>query len=327
MVNNYTGTDACLVPWAIAIEFQLYLLAPLLLWAAWNPSTFEPRPLWWLRIAAAWLLTPLLRMLQFAAEAPGGISDSASYFPVFHAGWQGHLTTLPLSYKATYTRAAPFIAGMGAALAVAAHKQRAADVGGGSGSAAADGSPPQQAVKDAAKDVEQQQHAGGAVPGDEAPARRGRRLRQGLLLGAIDALALALLVVLAFFGAGDSRRTSDLCAVLDFAVTMFGRPLFGAALAWVLGAIMLGRLRALAAVLSLRLFLPAAGLSYGAYLLQILPMLALPSWASVGVTTLFAAWAVFFFEFGYFVILCLAVALPFSPTIEMPLQRVIRRGY
>lgn len=325
MVNNFTSTGACLgQAWSVAVEFQLYLFAPLLLWAVWDPTAFRPRPLWWLRMAAAWLMTPLLRVLLGYAQSPGAMNDMELYYLAFNR-WG--VSSMPLSYTASFTRAAPFVAGMAAALAVAVHKQHAAGVGGGSGAEGADGSQPQQqAGKGAAKDVEQQRVS--AAPAAEACCSSGAgMLWRLLLLGAVDALALALLVAFAFLGGCQSRHTYEVSTGLDLAITIFGRPLFGAALAWVLGAMLLGRLRALAAVLSLRLWLPGAGLSYGAYLLQDLPLLAVPSWTSVGVTTMFAAWAVVLFEFAYFSLACLLMALPFYCTVEMPLQRVIKRGY
>lgn len=114
---------------------------------------------------------------------------------------------------------------------------------------------------------------------------------------------------------------------LDYFVCILGRPLFGAALAWLLGGMLLGRCRPLAALLSLRLWLPAAMLSYGAYLLQDVPLASLVTWQKAGVTTLFAGWAVYWFEFAYFTLLCLAIALPFFVLVEMPFQRMIKRGY
>lgn len=56
-------------------------------------------------------------------------------------------------------------------------------------------------------------------------------------------------------------------------------------------------------------------------------MLLVLSWTAAGATTLFAGWAVYWFEFFYFTVLCLVVSVPFHLFVEMPLQRVIPRGY
>ena len=107
-------------------------------------------------------------------------------------------------------------------------------------------------------------------------------------------------------------------AALNQALAVFGRWLFGWALAHVLGACLLGRLRALNALLSWRAFAPVAALSYSAYLLQWAVLGLVPSWDAAGVTTLYAAWATLLLGTAITLAASLAAALPLHCLVERP---------
>ena len=64
---------------------------------------------------------------------------------------------------------------------------------------------------------------------------------------------------------------------------------YGVRVARIFVAVLLGRLRPVAWLLSLDLWLPIAGLSYGAYLLKDWALAVPPPWASTGMTSLWAA--------------------------------------
>lgn len=71
MVNNYTSTCHCLAQaWSVAVEFQLYLLAPWVLFAVWDAKTGQPRRLWWLRLLGFWTVQPIVRII-WAASVTG----------------------------------------------------------------------------------------------------------------------------------------------------------------------------------------------------------------------------------------------------------------
>jgi hypothetical protein len=149
-----------------------------------------------------------------------------------------------------------------------------------------------------------------------------------LLLLCLDALALAACVALAFLGSGIGRLTASVLGTkADVALTILSRPVFGLGLAWVMAGMILGRMRMLAWFLSMKLWTPVAGLSYGAYILQDIGLTTLKSFVAAGVTTLFAAWAVYWLQVVYFSLLCLVLALPFAVTVEVPFHRMIKRGY
>jgi peptidoglycan/LPS O-acetylase OafA/YrhL len=106
-----------------------------------------------------------------------------------------------------------------------------------------------------------------------------------------------------------------------------GRWAYGVAVARIFVAVLLGRLRPLAWLLSLDLWLPIAGLSYGAYLLQNWALLVPPSWASAGVTSLWAAWGTGLLAFLVVVALSLASALPLYLLVEMPFSKLWPRRW
>ena len=105
---------------------------------------------------------------------------------------------------------------------------------------------------------------------------------------------------------------------LNQALAVCGRWLFGWALAHVLGACLLGRLRPLSAVLSWRAFAPLAALSYSAYLLQWAVLALVPSWEAAGVTSLYAAWATLLLGTAIALAASLAAALPLHLLVERP---------
>lgn len=145
----------------------------------------------------------------------------------------------------------------------------------------------------------------------------------------VDAVALGLILFGVLVGGSENRHTATLGFALDAFTAVMGRAIFSAGLAWVLGSALLGcsRFRVIAWLLSWQIWLPIASLSYGAYLLQDLPMSLTRSFANAGATTMFAAWAVYYMEFVYMTVLCLVLAIPFNVTVEMPFQRMLKRGY
>ncbi|KAF8072961.1 rhy-1 [Scenedesmus sp. PABB004] len=337
MINNYTRgspDDACLLQaWSVAVEMQLYLVAPLVLWGVWQPAAQRPRRWWWAGLAAVWAIPPVLR------GALAGTSPLTWQFLFNRWG----ISNLPLAYTSTPARASPFVAGMAAALAVelAKRKRRAQaapaalkdsdavviEVPAVSG--ALGGDTDRQVVDESSvpATLPGQQPAGAAAQAAAAEPRRRLRRTAALLLCA-DVFAFLVCLGLAWLGVGVNRHTSTLSLDLDLFLTVLGRPLFGAALAWVLGATLLGRCRPIEFVVGSRLWLPAASLSYGAYLLQDLPLDRLPSWTLVGVTTsLFAGWAVYLLSYALFTLASLGLALPCFLLVEMPAQRLVKRGY
>ncbi len=113
---------------------------------------------------------------------------------------------------------------------------------------------------------------------------------------------------------------------LNAVLNVLGRWLFGWALARVVVAVMSGRLRAVAWVLTLRALVPLAALSYSGYLLQDIPMSLLPSWVDTGVTTLYAAWAWIALSFPLATAGTLLLALPMYLLVERPLSLIVRRA-
>ena len=113
---------------------------------------------------------------------------------------------------------------------------------------------------------------------------------------------------------------------LNSALDVFGRWLFGWALARVVVAVLSGRLRAVAWLLTMRALVPLAALSYSGYLLQSIAQSLLPSWSEVGVTTLYAAWAVTLFTFTIATAATLVLALPMHLLVERPLSLIVPRA-
>ncbi len=106
-----------------------------------------------------------------------------------------------------------------------------------------------------------------------------------------------------------------------------GRWAFGWALAGVLAAVLLGRLRPIRWILTCRLFTPVAALSYSAYLLQDFGLNSFPAWQDAGVTTLWAAWGAALLAMLVVTVVSLGAALPFYLFVERPFTRLLPRGH
>ena len=132
--------------------------------------------------------------------------------------------------------------------------------------------------------------------------------------------------MLAYVGVGHNAFIKMIAPDLGIALTIAGRWVFGWALARVFVAMLLGRLRAVHGVLTLRVLVPVATLSYSAYLLQNVPMLLLPTWSAAGASTPYAAWAVWLLGFLLASVLSLAMALPQYVAIERPFRCFVQAG-
>jgi peptidoglycan/LPS O-acetylase OafA/YrhL len=128
-----------------------------------------------------------------------------------------------------------------------------------------------------------------------------------------------------YTGVGNDAVTARVAPALNNALNVAGRFAFGWALARVFVAVLLGRLRAVAWVLGLRVLAPIAALSYSAYLLQSIPLALLPSWASEGVATMYAAWAANLLTFALATAASLLLALPMYVVVERPFALLVRR--
>ena len=111
------------------------------------------------------------------------------------------------------------------------------------------------------------------------------------------------------------------------ALNVIGRWAYGVGVARTFVAVLLGRLRPVAWLLSLSMWLPIAGLSYGAYLLQQWALLVPPSWASAGVASLWAAWGTSLLSVLVVVTLSLAASLPTYLLVEMPFSKLWPRRW
>jgi peptidoglycan/LPS O-acetylase OafA/YrhL len=119
------------------------------------------------------------------------------------------------------------------------------------------------------------------------------------------------------------RRWTQLYApTIQMVLQVVGRWLLGWAVVAVFLAVLQGRLRFVHWFLCLPAFAPIAALSYSAYLLQFGPYAFMPSWASVGVTTMPAAWGYALLAFLVVVLASLALALPAYLLVERPFMQL-----
>ena len=102
-----------------------------------------------------------------------------------------------------------------------------------------------------------------------------------------------------------------------------GRWALGCAVAAVFVAVLLGRLCVVKAFLSCRLFVPIAALSYSSYLLQKQWWGLLPTWKSVGVTTMWGALTTGLLACLATTSMALATALPCYLLVEHPFTQLI----
>ena len=193
-LNNFFGPqlrpESCLGHgWSMAVEFQLYLVSPLVV--VWMLASRRAAAVPWLLVAAGLVATSAIVLLQHSPSAE----------------WYG--TAL---YDKPYGRSAPYFAGMAAAYAV--------------------------------------RRAAVAAP---RPVER-------LLVALAGGVVLAIVLV--------PPDLLDRRPLLRQALLLGGRQLFGAALAYLVYAMLTGRARLLERALAARAWLPIARLSYAAYLVQ-----------------------------------------------------------
>jgi peptidoglycan/LPS O-acetylase OafA/YrhL len=69
MFNNYSYLHCLDQSWSVAVEFQLYIFAPLVLYAVWDPEAQKPRTCSWLVLAVVWALDPAANVFIAASTA------------------------------------------------------------------------------------------------------------------------------------------------------------------------------------------------------------------------------------------------------------------
>lgn len=212
-VNNYASSwfSACMVhTWSVAVEVQMYIVTP-----------------------------PLL-LLGHAIHRRAGVALTPAYLSVLAAGWLGccvlrfataDLETAQSHYFDTPHRIAPYLAGMGAAVA-----------------------------------VRQQKDAPYATPGPTGLALATVASWVVVLLVATLGAEPMYLLQRTELGVTYEREHRRLL----WAHVALGRPLLGLAAAFLLGTSVTGHAPRLCALLSAPAWRPIAVLSYSAYLLQYL---------------------------------------------------------
>lgn len=115
-VNNYVGNFGCLVQtWSVAVEMQMYLVSPLVLWLAFSLKDDKPR-----RFCYAFLFALSLLQIGFNAlhlYAPSLQNGQLFFFIPTTIPPPDKTAMLPLSYAATWCRFSPYVSGLAVGIA------------------------------------------------------------------------------------------------------------------------------------------------------------------------------------------------------------------
>jgi len=298
-VNNLPSLSNayCMIQtWSVAVEVQMYLVSPLVLWMVYSFKQRRPR-------------RGCYAMLALLSAANVGIN--AVYLWVVQGGelffFAPHTRVdanplLPQSYVATWTRFSPYVSGMAAALMQWETNRR----GKASGSATHGG------VADA------------ATGHDEAEMKRRTRKAASFerWLTALDMVVLLTVGALLFVGVGTNHLTYETSPMLARLLFLCGRVLLGWCVAHIIYRCNNGGMRTLNALLSISLFYPLAVLSYGAYLLHMIFVIFVkgvdPFQAISPLKSMWVSWSVFNWDFTVCIFFTFLAAALTYVLIEKP---------
>lgn len=333
--DGQTGLKCLHQTWTLSVEVQLLLATPVIMFAVWSPTAMAPRKfggraaLFALSTVGIWVR--LARVLTQPKDdmgffRPMGYDMLAQGGQTYVAGMAACITV----FQVRRARVAAAERGAGAAPDVKAesviHDSAAA--------VAADDPPASVASGDAAPpatapaDVEVGPHA----PPSPPPSLTAR-LRQALTsppaaaaaMRAADVGALLAFLALVYAGAGTNPRLWLVAPTLSSELDVAAHWAAGWAVARVVEAVMLGRLRAVAVLLSARTLAPLAALAYSVYLLHAIPLPLTPTWADTGAATLFALWAVVLLSFLVVMAVSMVAAFVVYVAAERPISVLVPR--
>ena len=110
-VNNYFGSFYCMVQtWSVAVEVQMYILSPLIIWMAFSFKRNRPR-----RFGYAMLFLLSCANIGFNAIYLFYVQKGKLFFFIPHQTVDDR-GMLPMGYVATWTRYSPYISGMTVAI-------------------------------------------------------------------------------------------------------------------------------------------------------------------------------------------------------------------
>jgi len=138
----------------------------------------------------------------------------------------------------------------------------------------------------------------------------------------VDLMSLTTVLLLSYCGVGSNRWIQMKIPVFNIVLQIAGRWALGVSLSRIIIAIFGDRLRSVKWMLSFDIWVPIAGLSYSAYLLQEWGLILSPSWHSAGVITVWACMGTFILSFIVTTAVSLAMALPFYVLIEAPISKL-----